>query len=122
MLSDKIGSLLKHRQKNIDRLKKYEDWNLNIFSDNFQCRWNLVKLELFTKQYAWYDSAKRIDLTKKLMHFTNFLYFLFEFQYVFETEKESEHKKTIHEELVKNLAVSLRSIHDAQVIKNLLKV
>ena len=44
------------------------------------------------------------------------------FQYVFETERESDHKKTVHEELVKNLGVSLRSTHDATVIKNLLKV
>ncbi|XP_022088047.1 dedicator of cytokinesis protein 9-like isoform X2 [Acanthaster planci] len=42
-------------------------------------------------------------------------------KYVFETEKETALQKTVHEELVKNLAMSLRPSTDQQVIKNLMK-
>ncbi|XP_038049990.1 dedicator of cytokinesis protein 9-like isoform X18 [Patiria miniata] len=42
-------------------------------------------------------------------------------KYVFETGKETELQKTVHEELVKNLAMSLRPSTDHQVIKSLMK-
>ncbi|XP_030838043.1 dedicator of cytokinesis protein 9 isoform X13 [Strongylocentrotus purpuratus] len=68
---------------------------------------NIVRLIIF--MVAQIQSVNREDVLRSYV------------KYVYETVRENEMSRTVHEELVKNLAASLRPSMDHMVIKNLMK-
>ncbi|XP_041482460.1 dedicator of cytokinesis protein 9-like isoform X7 [Lytechinus variegatus] len=68
---------------------------------------NIVRLIIFI--VAQVQDVKREDVLRSYV------------KYVYETAKENEMSRTVHEELVKNLAASLRPSTDHMVIKMLMK-